>query len=342
MKENFTVLDSLNHALSRALADDKQVYLLGEDLLDPYGGAFKVTRGLSTAFPDRVITTPVSEAGILGLATGMALRGLRPVVEIMFGDFITLGTDQLVNHAAKFRYIYNDEVKAPLIVRTPMGGRRGYGPTHSQTIEKLFMGVPGLSVVAPTSVGDPGQLLYDVIMNTDDPLLFVENKLLYAVPIMDFTSSQEFILIRREGGGSFSTPTYILTIMGAPSPVLTLAAYGYMVELAREAILRLAYEEEIFAELVVPTRLTPFEIEPILASMHRTGRLLAIEESTLSMGWGSELLARLVEVSSQKIKAVRRVAANDHPLPAASTLESAALPDVETIIRTARDMVRGS
>src|SRR5512136_779089 len=115
-----TVLDSLNAALHRAFSTDESVLLLGEDVLDPYGGAFKVTRGLSTAFPDRVLTTPISEAGILGVATGMAMRGYRPVVEIMFGDFITLIADQVINHAAKFRWMYNNQVKVPLIIRTPM------------------------------------------------------------------------------------------------------------------------------------------------------------------------------------------------------------------------------
>ena len=153
-----SVLDSLNNALRLALAQDERVYLLGEDLLSPYGGAFKVARGLSDEFPGRVLTTPISEAGFTGLAVGMALGGLRPVVEIMFGDFITLAADQLINHAAKFAWMYNGNegepgrllAGAPLVLRTPMGGRRGYGPTHSQTLEKHFLGVPGLRVLAPS------------------------------------------------------------------------------------------------------------------------------------------------------------------------------------------------
>ena len=149
-----SVLDSLHQGLKAVMARDTRVYLLGEDILAPYGGAFKVTRDLSDLYPDRVLTTPISEAGIVGLASGMALRGLRPVVEIMFGDFTTLIADQLINHAAKFRWMYNDQVRVPLVVRTPMGGRRGYGPTHSQTLEKHFLGVPvDLHLVPP-----PGHL----------------------------------------------------------------------------------------------------------------------------------------------------------------------------------------
>src|SRR4030042_7079068 len=174
-----SVLESLNTALLRAFSDNLNVYLLGEDILDPYGGAFKVSRGLSTNFPERVLTTPISEAGFVGVAAGMALRGLRPVVEIMFGDFISLIADQMINHIAKFRWMYNDQVRVPLVVRTPMGGRRGYGPTHSQTLEKIFLGVPGLRVLAVNNFIDPSALLADTIINTQDPVLFIENKLLY-------------------------------------------------------------------------------------------------------------------------------------------------------------------
>jgi len=166
-----TVLDSLNQGLLSALGADEKVYLLGEDILDPYGGAFKLTRGCSTAFPEQVIPTPISEAGLAGVATGMALRGLRPVLEIMFGDFTTLLADQLINHISKFRWMYNGSVSLPLLIRTPMGGRRGYGPTHSQTMEKLFLGVPGLTVLAPSQFeiddDSPGRLLEKTILNSE-------------------------------------------------------------------------------------------------------------------------------------------------------------------------------
>ncbi len=151
-----SVLESLNTALHQAFASDPSVYLLGEDVLDPYGGAFKLTRGLSSQYPGRVLTSPISEAGITGVAAGMALRGLRPVVEIMFGDFVTLAADQIINHIAKFRWMYNDQVRVPLLLRTPMGGRRGYGPTHSQTLEKLFLGIPGLQVLTPCAFSAAG------------------------------------------------------------------------------------------------------------------------------------------------------------------------------------------
>jgi 2-oxoisovalerate dehydrogenase E1 component len=331
-----TVLESLNAALHETMKTDERVVLLGEDILDPYGGAFKVTKGLSEAFSQRVMTTPISEAGMVGLAAGMALRGLRPVVEIMFGDFVTLIADQLVNHIAKFRWMYNDQVHVPLVIRTPMGGRRGYGPTHSQTLEKLFLGVPGLRTLAPTALGNPDRLLAAAIAD-EDPVLFVENKLLYLSPLRDADSLAEFDLIRLETPNSYA-PTYALRVRAAPPPTLTLAAYGHMAELARQAARRLAYEYEIFVELIVPTQLAPFELEPLLASVRRTRRLLVAEEGTLPLGWGAEILARAQEALGTKLAAARRVAAADAPIPASPPLEEAVLPGVEEIVTAAQKM----
>ncbi len=262
-----SVLESLNSGLHRAFSENQNVYLLGEDVLDPYGGAFKVSRGLSTRFPERVLTTPISEAGIVGVAAGMALRGLRPVVEIMFGDFTSLIADQLINHIAKFRWMYNEQVSVPLMIRTPMGGRRGYGPTHSQTLEKLFLGIPGLRVVAPAALchpdgpGSPGELLFHSILDNKEPVLFIENKLQYLLPVSSQQDLPDFIINHEQSSSNDSLPVYILSMRGAPAPSLTIAAYGYMAELARQAVERLAYEQEIFAELVVITQLSPFKVE---------------------------------------------------------------------------------
>jgi pyruvate/2-oxoglutarate/acetoin dehydrogenase E1 component len=330
-----TVLDSLNKALGQALACDKRVILLGEDILDPYGGAFKVTRGLSQVYPERVITTPISEAGIVGVATGMALRGLRPVAEVMFGDFLTLAADQLINHAAKFRFMYNDQARVPLVVRTPMGGRRGYGPTHSQTLEKHFLGAPGLHVLAPCALGDPGALLLQAIFDDDEPVLFVENKLLYLLPVQQAAANHEveiFSGIHKSG----YAPTYTLKVRQAPPATLTLTAYGYMVELALQAMLRLAYEDELFTELVVPTQLAPFELEALWESLGRTGRLVTLEEGTHDLGWGAEVAARAAEKFGPRLQATHRLAALSLPVPASGPLEQAMLPSVEHIIQACR------
>jgi pyruvate/2-oxoglutarate/acetoin dehydrogenase E1 component len=335
-----SVLDALNNALHQAMSADSRVFLLGEDVLDPYGGAFKVTRGLSSAFPERVLTTPISEAGITGVAAGMALRGLRPVVEIMFGDFVTLIADQLINHIAKFRWMYNDQVNLPLVIRTPMGGRRGYGPTHSQTLEKLFLGTPGLTVLAPNSLNDPTRLLAYSILTSQDPILFIENKLLYLQQVQDPTLLADFELSSLPATGIPDGPeTFTLSLRGAPPPVLTLSAYGYMAELSRRAALRLAYEYEIFVELVVPEQLSPFVIDPLLTSLQKTGRLLTIEEGSLTMGWGAELLARCTEELGPRLHLARRLGAQDLPVPASASLEEAVLPGVDDIVHQARAMV---
>lgn len=324
------MLEAINRALHECLAGDERVHFLGEDILDPYGGAFKVAQGLSSSFPQQVHTTPVSEAGIVGVGIGMALRGLRPVVEIMFGDFITLAADQLINHAAKLRWMSNDRVRVPLLVRTPMGGRRGYGPTHSQTLERLFLGVPGLRVAALSALGDPAELLTKAILEEEDPLLLIEHKLLYNEPVRALADLEEWEHERTTD----RYPTVTLRLAGAPPARLTLAAYGHMASLGMEALLRLAYEQEIFAELVVFSQLSPVPIGPLEASLGRTGRLLTLEEGVLTHGWGAEVVAAAAEASSRRFRA-GRVAARDLPVPAAGPLEQATLPSVAEIVAAA-------
>ncbi len=323
-----TVLERLNYGLHKALEFDERVYIIGEDILDPYGGAFKVSRGLSTKFPNRVLTTPISEAAIIGLANGMALRGLVPVVEIMFGDFLTLAADQLVNHAAKFRWMYNDQVRVPLVVRTPMGGRRGYGPTHSQSLEKMFMGIPGLKVVAPNTLGDPAQLLGEAISDPD-PVLFIEHKLLYLCRLQEMGKG-DLIDFRVEQDRD-PYPTY--TLRPLSNTQLTIACYGYNFELVRAAALELMMDYEIFPEIVLFSQLSPFLMEPLFQSLNRTGKLLTVEEGSLSLGWGAEVVARSVE----KMKGIQaeRVAALDLPIANARNLENIILPSIQSIVNAA-------
>ncbi len=340
-----TVLASLNRGLHRALEEDPAVILMGEDLLDPYGGSFKVARGLSSAFPDQVLTTPISEAGITGMAGGMALRGLRPVVEIMFGDFTTLMMDQVVNHITKFQGMYHGQVRVPLVIRTPMGGRRGYGPTHSQTLEKLFLGVPGLMVLAPfhlrgaDSLGLPGEMLHRAIRAVDGPVLFVENKLQYLLRLLGDEGLAEVILREVGAARGLDFPIFTLEIKGAPPPRVTLAAYGYMAHLALEAMETLAYGHEIFCEVVVPTLLAPFALDPVFDSVRQTGRLLAVEEGTLTLGWGAEVLARTAEALGPRLHTAQRLAAREAPIPSAPALEADCLPDVEDIVTRVLEMV---
>lgn len=335
-----TVLESLNRGLHAAFEQDPRVYLIGEDVLDPYGGAFKVSKGLSSKYPDRVWTSPVSEAAIVGVGAGMALRGLRPVVEIMFGDFSTLIADQLINSISKFASMYHRQVRVPLVIRTPMGGRRGYGPTHSQTLEKLYLGVPGLRTLAANNLSDPGELLRAAILEDDGPVLFIENKILYLKPILDTVTLKDFEIEVDKPAGSYA-PTHTLRLKGGPAPRITLAAYGYMAELAREALLRLAFENEIFCELVVPSQLSPFDAgdAPIHKSLERSQRLLAIEEGTFTLGWGAEIVARAAQTFGARLKTAQRVAATDSIIPASAPLEHAALPGVQSIVDAVQRMV---
>ncbi|GAB4496722.1 MAG: alpha-ketoacid dehydrogenase subunit alpha/beta [Anaerolineales bacterium] len=320
-------LSRLNLGLRAALESDASVHLLGEDLLDPYGGAFKVTQGLSSDFPDRVHATPISEAAMVGAAAGMALRGLRPVVEIMFGDFITLAADQIINHAAKYHGMYNEQVRVPMVIRTPMGGRRGYGPTHSQSLEKHLLGTPGLRVIAPHPFNDPAPLLRDLILHTQAPVLFIENKLLYLLKLGGDTP--DFELTPAEGSA------ITLRLRGAPAAQITLATYGYMAEIARLAALQLAYEDEIFCEIVIPTQLAPVYDAAILQSARRTGTLLTLEEGTHAWGWGAEILARAASQNG-RVPRCGRIAAPQSVIPAALPLESAVLPGVAAVVEVVR------
>lgn len=341
-----TVIESLNNALKTALEKDQRVLILGEDILDPYGGAFKVTRGLSSSFPDQVLATPVSEAGIVGIATGMALRGFRPIVEIMFGDFLTLAADQLINHATKFRYMYNDHVRAPIVIRTPMGGRRGYGPTHSQTMEKFFMGVPNFYIFAPNIFIDPGELLLNSIFSVDDPVLFVENKIQYSQKLENEQDLRDFIITQidphpantKEAKHNITSPTQ-LSMRDSPPPSATVAAYGYMADLCRRAALRLAYEDEIFIDIILFSQLLPLDISSIQQSLEATRRLLVVEEGTQTSGWGAEVITSCLEQYPGLHIQAMRVTSPDNPIPASSNLEQALLPGIEDIILAVKKMV---
>ncbi|MGO9317707.1 MAG: alpha-ketoacid dehydrogenase subunit beta [Terracidiphilus sp.] len=333
-----TVLQALNEAMLEAMTRDERVLIMGEDILDPYGGAFKLTKGLSTSFPDRVLTTPISEAAIVGIAAGLALRGMRPVVEIMFGDFLTLTFDQLLNHACKYRWMYNDQVRVPMVVRTPMGGRRGYGPTHSQCIEKHFLGIPGLRVVAPNALCDPKELLLHVILSDDDPTLFIEHKLLYLSRVGQVQQAGKLEVVQYNSACPY--PVVLARVAGVPKYDVTIATYGYMADLVLDAVWRLAMEQEVFAEVIIPTCLSPFDASPILNSIENTGHLLTVEEGTVTLGWGSEVLSLVEEGNQKKACFVfRRIAARDLPIPSSRPLENAVLPSVQNIIDATMQLV---
>jgi pyruvate dehydrogenase E1 component beta subunit len=317
---------ALRDTLRAEMTRDPAVFLMGEDI-GAYGGAFGVTRELLGEFgAERVRCTPISEGTIVGAATGAALAGMRPVVEIMFMDFVTLTMDQLVNHAAKIRYMYGPQARVPLVVRTPAGGGRCYGATHSQSLEAWFLHAPGLKVVAPSTPADAKGLLAASIRD-DNPVLFVEHKLLYAttgeVPEGDLEIPLGRAAIRREGGD------------------VTVVAYSHSALLAAAAAADLA-ERGIAAEVIDLRTLAPMDIDTVTASVRKTGRLVCVEEGSRTGGVGAEIAARVAEEAYEYLDApIRRVAAVDAPLPFSPPLEAAALPGVGDIVAACERLVRG-
>lgn len=326
-------VESLNNTLDFLLSKDDRVYIIGEDLEDPYGGAFKVTKGLSTAYPGRIISTPISEATIVGMGTGMAMKGLLPVVEIMFGDFIALAFDQILNHATKFELMYNGQVNVPLTIRTPMGGGRSYGPTHSQSLEKFFFGIPGIKVIAPSIYNELTPLLEQVVFHENSMTLVIEHKLLYPMqmeqPKKNFIG--DFMVeISHEGG----YPVIKMSLVPLKQCQVTILAYGYVATLAKEAAYELIMNEDIGCHLVIPTLLSPFNYNSLLESIRKTGRLLIAEEGTMRNGFGAEISSVVSERLHGELKnSIRRVASSDTIVPSARNLESDMLISKEKIIQ---------
>lgn len=327
---------AIGAALRAALEDDDRVILLGEDIVDPYGGAFKVTRGLSTRFPGRVRSTPISESAIAGLAAGLALSGYRPIAEIMFGDFMTLCFDQVVNHITKYEAMYNGKVSCPVIIRTPSGGGRGYGPTHSQSLEKHFLGVPHLRVVASSLVHDPAAILRALLAQSS-PVLLVEHKLLYPLHLILPTSGRIEGDFTQEQVSADHLPTVSIRPVPRRDCSFTVLAYGFPAELARRVLRQLAVEEEIFGELVVPSQIAPLCWEPIEASVGVTRSLLVIEEGAEGFTWGSEIAARISARFFGELRQPVATAASDPTvIPAAKTPEAEMLMTSERVERAIR------
>jgi pyruvate/2-oxoglutarate/acetoin dehydrogenase E1 component len=334
-------VESLNLALHSLFAADPRVMLIGQDLVDPYGGAFKVSKGLSTKFPDRVITTPISEAGLVGLGTGLGLRGMLPIVEIMFGDFLTLACDQIVNSAAKFRAMYNGKVSLPLVIRTPMGGRRGYGPTHSQTLEPMFFNVPELLIVAPSPLHDPGAQLSQIVGRIAAPVLFIENKVLYPAEILgdEVSDFDIFHVARLEHVDHPGLHTVRVSIRGSDASDVVLAAYGGMVPTVLEAMKVLFIQDEIAARLYVPAVVKPLPHDFLGAIAAERRPVVVCEESPRYAGWGSELVAQIAEAHAHLVPVggIRRVAAKNTIIPCGRELENDVLPQAGDIVSAVRD-----
>jgi len=313
--------EAIRTALVEELDRDEKVFLLGEDV-GVYQGAFKVTRGLLKRYgPERIRDCPISEEAIVAAASGAALVGMRPVAEIMFMDFIMLALDALANGAAKFHHMYAGQFKVPLVLRTPAGGYRGYGQTHSQSLEALLLSIPGLKVVAPATPREARGLLKSAVRD-DDPVVFIEHKLLYAekgpVP-----QAEELIPLGRAR-------------IVRPGKDLTITAHSYMVKLALAAAEALE-KESLSAEVIDLRTLRPLDAETITKSASRTGRLVTVEEGPRSGGVGAEVAALAQEHAFGYLDApIIRVAAREVPIPAAADQERAVLPAVADIVAAAR------
>jgi 2-oxoisovalerate dehydrogenase E1 component len=316
-----TVLQQVWSELMTRIPD---LVMLGEDIRSPYGGAFKVTRGLSDKFPDRVITTPISEAAITGIANGLALAGMRPVVEIMFGDFVTLALDQLLNHAAKFHHMYHRKASCPMVLRTPMGGGRGYGPTHSQSLEKLVTGIDTLITVALNCYTDPA-LMVRAVMASGDPVVIIENKLDYGRRL---SAPRLPGYIAEQSDETF--PTLRLRPCDGRAQV-TLVTFGGQTTDAMEAVRELFAAHEILVELVVLTQIGPINPQAIIESAFRTGVLVTLEEGTAACGIGAEIIAR-VSAAVGPLRTLR-IAALPVPIPSPTVLESQVLPNRKRIVQ---------
>jgi pyruvate dehydrogenase E1 component beta subunit len=321
---NVVYTRALNEAIAEEMKRDESVFLIGEDIADA-GGVFGVTAGMVSRFgPERVRQTPISEAAFMGLAVGAAMAGLRPVIEIMYVDFFTVCADQILNQAAKLRYMSGGKVSIPMVIRTQQGGGTCEAAQHSQNLEAIFAHVPGLKVVMPATPRDAKGLLKSAIRD-DNPVVFLEHKLLYdhkgEIPGGEYLIPLGEADVKREGGD------------------ITVIATSLMVHKALAAAEALA--GEISVEVIDPRTVAPLDFDCIAASVDKTGRLLVVQEAWTSGGLGSEIVRRVAEERFESLVAPPRVLGSaDVPMPFSPPLEQAVLPDEESIIAAILDFVR--
>ena len=313
-----------NESLIEIFRNHKNAFMIGEDILSPYGGAFKVTKDLSKIYPDRVFSTPISEHAITGLGVGMSMNGFRPFVEIMFGDFSTLIIDQIINSAVKFNKMFNNIVNCPLVIRTPMGGYRGYGPTHSQTLDKLFIGIDDLVVIALNILTHPQKVL-NRIMSQNKPVFLIENKTDYSKFFNDFNLKSHKLF--ELDNGNFPI-TYLKSNENAS---LTIVCYGGMVSLAIDVVRELFIDFEIISEIIVPTKINSENYKEIYPIVESSKNLLIIEEGSIKSGFGVNLVSELkcndIDFKSSIFGAI------PVPIPSNKELENYVLPNKDSIIR---------
>lgn len=325
---NKRINELIHDTLRKQFEKDSKTIMLGEDIeyvtpwtASPYGGAFKVSKDLSEHF-ENVKNTPISEAAITGVGTGLSIGGMLPIIEIMFGDFMTLTFDQLYNHACKFHKMYNGQISIPLIIRTPMGGKRGYGPTHSQSLEKHFLGITDLSIIALNYRVTP-EKLYNAVFTEKNPTIVIENKVLYTKRMRtDVTLGYEAFISDEK------YPTVKITPKDK-TPDITILCYGEILEDVEKAVELAFEEEEILCEVLCPSQINPIHIDPIIASITNTQSLLTVEEGTNIASYSSEISARIME-RNISLKSFGRIA-NNKIIPSSYASELNTIPSVNSI-----------
>lgn len=319
-----TIREAIREALAEELVRDPMVFLMGEDI-GRAGGVFMVTAGLQEEFgPDRVVDTPISEAGVAGLGVGAAMTGMRPVVEIMFSDFLTLAMEQIANQAAKMHYMTGGQAQVPLVVRTTIGAGRGAAAQHSQSMQAWVAHVPGLKVVMPSTPRDAKGLLKSSIRD-NNPVIFLEDKMSYDVkgPVPD----EEYLI-----------PLGVADVKRQGEDV-TLVATSSMVQVALKAA-ELLEPEGISAEVVDPRCLKPLDKGTIVASVCKTGRAVVIDEGYLSYGATAEIASIIADEAFFYLDApVKRIGAMDVPVPMVPMLELATIPTEQQVVETVRELV---
>ena len=315
------MVQALNQAYRKTL--DEGAIHIGEDIHDPYGGAFKVSKGWMDAHPESVFTTSISEAGLVGLATGAALMGTPAWAEIMFGDFMTNVFDQIVNNLAKIHHMYAFQASAPVRIRTPMGGKRGYGPTHSQSLEKLLVGIDNVATLYLTSLVDPGPTVAEVTAFAG-PALVLENKVDYGKFIWECPDDLELLREARPVGSLQIRPRNA-------AATLTVVAYGETARDLAEHLRTLFIETDLVPELIVLQMIHPLDIKLIERSVDRTHRLAVVEDGSSAFGIGGEIIARLAERKAPMLR-VLRIGAEPVPIPSITSLELSVLPTAVRVI----------
>jgi acetoin:2,6-dichlorophenolindophenol oxidoreductase subunit beta len=315
---------AIRAAIIEEMERDESVVFFGEDIAAEQGGVFAVTPGIQDHFgPDRVFDTPISELAITGAAFGAAVTGLRPIIEIMFGDFMGLSMDSLVNQSAKYWYLSGEQRSAPLVVRSAVGGGGRFGAIHSQTHATWFQGVPGLKIVFPSSPAEAKGLLKAAIRD-ENPVIFLEHKRLYSVKGPAPEPADAVIALGRAN----------VARRGAD---ITIASVGKGVPDALSAAERLAEQNGIEAEVIDLRTLRPLDLETVLESVARTNRLLAVEEGPATGGWASGLLGRVAEHGLHDLDDAWLLTTGELPIPYSPTLEDAFIPDADAIAAAVRE-----